>query len=145
METFLTEASNIQREKAIMLLEQAKLPTKDIDEKVKLFVLQNGQEIIGTGGLELMKEYGLLRSVSVKESEKGRGLGQKITQFVENYAKSIGIEEIYLLTNTAKDFFEKKENYMIVDRTLVPKEIQESKQFAETCPSSAIVMRKILL
>ncbi len=145
METFFTEVIEKQREEAISLLKEAKLPTNDIDENVKLFVLKNEQEIIGTGGLEQMDEYGLLRSVSVKESEKGKGLGQKITQSIENYAKSVGIKELYLLTNTAKDFFDKKENYEVIDRNLVPKEIQESRQFAETCPSSATVMRKILI
>lgn len=145
METFFSEASDKQREEAILLLEQAKLPTNDIDERVKLFVLQNNQEVIGTGGLEQMNDYGLLRSVSVKESEKGRGFGQKITQSIESYAKHIGIKELYLLTNTAKDFFDKKENYEVVNRNLVPKEIQESKQFAAICPSSATVMRKKLV
>ncbi|WP_435354089.1 arsenic resistance N-acetyltransferase ArsN2 [Emticicia sp. SJ17W-69] len=145
METFFTEASDKQRKQAILLLEQAQLPTKDIDESVKLFVLQSEQEVIGTGGLEQMNDYGLLRSVSVKESEKGRGFGQKITQSIENYAKLIGIKELYLLTNTAKDFFDKKENYEVVNRDLVPKEIQESTQFAGICPSSATVMRKKLV
>lgn len=145
METFFKEASEKQRKEAILLLNEAKLPTNDIDENVKLFVLQNEQEIIGTGGLEQIEKYGLLRSVSVKESEKGRGFGQKITESIEAYAKLVGIKELYLLTNTAKDFFDKKENYEVVARNLVPNEIQESKQFAETCPSSATVMRKILI
>lgn len=138
------ELAEAKRENAISLLKEAKLPTEDIDENVKLFVLENQGEIVATGGLEQMQEYGLLRSVSVKNSEKGRGFGQEISQKIENYAKSVGIKELYLLTNTAKDFFAKKENYESIDRNVAPEAIQNCRQFAQTCPSSATVMRKVL-
>jgi amino-acid N-acetyltransferase len=144
MKTNFTELLGIERETAILLLKDAKLPTEDIDENVKLFALESQKEMIGTGGLEQMDEYGLLRSVSVKDSEKGRGFGQEITKRIEEYAKSVGIKELYLLTNTAKDFFATKENYEIVDRNAVPEAIQNCRQFAQTCPSSATVMRKVL-
>jgi amino-acid N-acetyltransferase len=144
MKTNFTELLGIERESAILLLKDAKLPTEDIDENVKLFALESQKEMIGTGGLEQMDEYGLLRSVSVKDSEKGRGFGQEITKRIEEYAKSVGIKELYLLTNTAKDFFATKENYEIVDRNAVPEAIQNCRQFTQTCPSSATVMRKVL-
>jgi amino-acid N-acetyltransferase len=138
------EVSALQRETAILLLKEAKLPTEDIDENVKLFALENQQEMIGTGGLEQMQSYGLLRSVSIKDSEKGRGFGQEITKRIEDYAKSVGIKELYLLTNTAKDFFATKQNYEAIERNTAPEAIQNCRQFAQTCPSSATVMRKVL-
>jgi amino-acid N-acetyltransferase len=144
METNFTELPETKREMVISLLKDAKLPTEDIDENVKLFILENQQGIIGTGGIEQMKEYGLLRSVSVKNSEKGRGFGQEIAQQIESYAKSVGIKELYLLTNTAKDFFATKQNFEIVDRNAVPEAIQNCRQFTQTCPSSATLMRKVL-
>ncbi|AFK01809.1 GCN5-related N-acetyltransferase [Emticicia oligotrophica DSM 17448] len=138
------EALGTNRTKAMALLTDANLPTNDIDNQVNLFVLLENKEIIGTGGLEQKSNYGLLRSISVVNSEKGKGYGQLITEAVEQFALKNSITDLFLLTTTAKDFFEKKCGYQIVDRKEVPIEIQNSQQFSSVCPSSAIVMHKKL-
>lgn len=129
----------------LMLLQKANLPVNDIGEKVELFSLEDNEEIIGTAGLEIDGQIGLLRSVSVLESQKGKGYGHLIVQNLETYAQTQNIKELYLLTTTAKDFFEKKCNYDVVERVNVPTEIQNSQQFASVCPASAVVMKKSLV
>lgn len=127
------------------LLVSAGLPISDIGENVLLFSLEANQSIIGTAGLEIIGNIGLLRSVSVAETQKRNGYGHLITQKVESYAKLQNINELYLLTTTAKEFFEKKCHYEVVERVNVPTEIQSSQQFASVCPSSAVVMKKVLI
>lgn len=129
----------------LSLLQKANLPVNDIGEKVELFSLENNEDIIGTAGLEIEGQIGLLRSISVIESQKGKGYGHLIVQNLETYAQTQNIKELYLLTTTAKDFFEKKCNYDVVERVNVPTEIQNSQQFASVCPASAVVMKKSLV
>lgn len=126
----------------LALLSLANLPTSDICQNVELFSLEIDNEIIGTAGLETNGKIGLLRSLSVLESRKGKGFGLLIVQNLEAYAKTKNIKELYLLTTTAKGFFEKKCNYKVIERINVPIEIQNSQQFASVCPSSAVVMKK---
>lgn len=129
---------------ALTLLALANLPTNDIGNHVVLFSLETNGEIIATAGLERYGKVGLLRSVGVLDSQKGNGYGILITQHVETHAKNSGIEELYLLTLTAKDFFERKCHYEVVERANVVSEILNSPQFVSTCPSSAVVMKKVL-
>lgn len=126
------------------LLTLANLPVNDIGENVELFALEINEQIIATAGLETNGRIGLLRSVSVLESQKGKGYGLLIVQKLEKYAKNQGIKELYLLTTTAQEFFEKKCNYEVTERIHVPTEIQSSQQFASVCPSSAVVMKKVI-
>lgn len=128
----------------LALLTLANLPINDIGENVELFSLEMNEETIGTAGLEINSQIGLLRSVSVLESQKGKGYGFLIVRDLEEYAKTQNIKELYLLTTTAKEFFEKKCNYEVVERANVPTEIQNSQQFTSVCPSSAVVMKKII-
>ena len=93
--------------KVLVLLSLANLPTIDIGENVELFSLEMDSEIIGTAGLEIFGRIGLLRSLSVLESQKRKGYGFLIVQKLESYVKAKNIKELYLLTSTAKDFFEK--------------------------------------
>lgn len=128
----------------LALLTAANLPTNDIGENVELFSLEKNKQIVATAGLEIKGLIGLLRSVSVLESQKGKGYGHLIVQNLEDYAKTHHIKELYLLTTTAEEFFERKCNYEVVERINVPTEIQNSQQFASVCPSSAVVMKKVI-
>ena len=126
----------------LALLSLANLPISDIGENVGFFSLEIDSEIIGTVGLETNGKIGLLRSLSVLESQKGKGYGLLIVQNLEAYVKTKNINKLYLLTTTAKEFFEKKFNYEVIERVNVPIEIQSSQQFALVCPLSAVVMKK---
>lgn len=134
-----------KKSEVLTLLTLANLPTLDIGENVELFSLEINENIVGTAGLEIIGNIGLLRSVSVLESQKGKGYGHLIVQKLESYAKTQNIEALYLLTTTASKFFGQKCNYQMIERANVPIEIQNSQQFSSVCPSSAVVMKKVLV
>jgi N-acetylglutamate synthase-like GNAT family acetyltransferase len=140
---FFKEATEKQREKIAELLQENKLPTADIKPEVKLFALTQKGKVIGSGGLEVLGTLGLVRSVSIEEAQKGKGLGRFVAQELEDFARKEGLKELYLLTTTAKDFFERL-NYSPLDREAVPAEVQQTSEFASVCPASATVMRKVL-
>lgn len=130
-----------QRKMAITLLEQHNLPTSDIDDDKLLYLLMNGEDLIGTAGLEVFGNSALLRSVSVVKAQQGKGYGKVINNTIEKYVKEIGVDCIYLLTTTAKDFFE-RQGYWIIDRNTVPEAVKQTAEFSSLCPATAVVMMK---
>jgi amino-acid N-acetyltransferase len=133
--------SEQQRETAISLLQQQGLPVTDIDEDKLLYLLMKDDHIIGTAGLEIFADCALLRSVTVIRNDQGKGYGRIINDEIEKYAKESGINCLYLLTETAKDFFD-KQGYCVIKREEAPATIKQTAEFSSLCPSSAVVMRK---
>ena len=127
------------------LLEECGLPNHDISVKdlYHYFVLKNEPEVIGTIGLELFHPHGLLRSLAIKEGYRKKGLGKRLVYRLESYAVELNIRKLYLLTTTAESFFSKLD-YKKTSREDAPKSIQNSEEFSNICPDSAVVMSKIL-
>ncbi|HEX6192882.1 MAG TPA: arsenic resistance N-acetyltransferase ArsN2 [Chitinophagaceae bacterium] len=137
------EPANQYRSQAIDLLIANNLPVSDLDKSKPLYVLVIDEQVAATAGLELFEKTALLRSVSVKKDMQGQGLGKTIAREMEEIAKKKGVDTFYLLTTTAKDFFEKN-GYIVIDRNEVPDTIRSSSEFSSVCPSTATVMKKDL-
>ncbi len=135
----------IALEKLQKFLQINKLPHEDIAEDVttkgRIFLgyYDDSGELIGSGGLEMYGDSALLRSVAVKETVRGQALGKKIVDDLVSQARNSKINNIFLLTETAKDFFSKK-GFTIVSREEVPQQVRASSEFRYVCPSSAICM-----
>lgn len=122
------------------LLKSSGLPADDLDYKRDLLVgYYEGDELVGTGGLEVYGQSALLRSLSVKMGIRGKAVGSTITEYLVAEAKQRKIKSIYLLTETAHGFFLKK-GFVDVPRESVPAEVRSSEEFAKLCPQSAAVM-----
>lgn len=130
-----------ERNLAIALLEQHHLPTSDLDEDKLLYLLVEDDKLLGTAGLEIFEDCALLRSVSVAKGEQGKGYGKIINTAIEKYAMESGIECMYLLTTTAKPFFDKL-GYCAIERDAAPGPVKQSAEFLSLCPSSAVLMKK---
>ena len=139
----LIPANNSIKQLVIALLQENNLPVSDLDKGKHLFALLQKDQIIGTGGIEFFERCALLRSISVKKDLQGNGLGKFITAGLEKVSKQKGVDCLYLLTTTAKDFFN-KEGYEVINRDDVPESIKNTSEFSSVCPSSAIVMKKVL-
>lgn len=122
------------------LLKSSGLPADDLDYKRDLLVgYYEGDELVGTGALEVYGQYALLRSLSVKMGIRGKAVGSTITEYLVAEAKQRNIKAVYLLTETAHDFFLKR-GFVDVPRDAVPAEVRSSQEFAKLCPQSAAVM-----
>lgn len=133
--------SEQERQKVIDLLLQQKLPITDMKEDTLLYLLQDGVKVTGTVGLDIFDDCALLRSVSIVADARGKGYGKILNEQIEVFAKESGINCMYLITNTAKDFFE-RQGYCVIDRATAPDAIKQTDQFTGLCPSSAAVMKK---
>jgi len=125
----------------LSLLKSSKLPYQDIELANSLFISysdENGK-IIGSGGLEFYSSYALLRSVAVDEAQRGKAFGKEIVKDLVDRAKNKSVKAIYLLTETAHDFFLKR-GFTDVAREHVPVEVKASSEFSSVCPVSAACM-----
>ena len=116
------------------------LPFEDLDKDKHLLVgYYDKEKLIGTGAMEIYGDYGLLRSVSIIEAMRGKKLGSKIAYHLIERAKLSDLRGLYLLTETAKDFFEKI-GFEVIDRNSAVEEIRNSPEFTHVCPASAVTM-----
>ena len=130
----------------LWLLADAELPVEDLSpDKLKHFLVarDNNGSVRGVIGLEPFHEVGLLRSLAVHPSWRGRGLGLALTRHLEAYASEMGIKTLFLPTLTAAEFFPKL-GYQVVERAVVPEVIATTEEFRDVCPSSAVCLSKPL-
>jgi len=122
------------------LLRSSNLPADDLDFKKDLLVgYYEGDDLVGTGGLEIYGPYALLRSLSVKLGIRGKSVGSTIAEFLLQEARKKNLKAIYLLTETARGFFQKK-GFTDIPREQVPSEVKGSSEFTSVCPVSAAAM-----
>jgi protein-tyrosine-phosphatase/N-acetylglutamate synthase-like GNAT family acetyltransferase len=103
-------------------------------------VARRGDAVVGVAALEAHDGAGLLRSVAVAPSERGRGTGIALVADRLTAASAQGIASVYLLTNTAAPLFGRF-GFLAVERAAAPAVLQASPEFAGLCPSSATCMR----
>jgi amino-acid N-acetyltransferase len=126
------------------LLNGEKLPVSDLPESLDNFlVAQENGLVIGTAGIEIYGEHGLLRSIAVNTASRNKGIAGKLLERIENLARAKELKTLFLLTETAPDYFSRK-GYKTIGRADVPVEVQRSSEFSFVCPQSAIVMMKAL-
>jgi N-acetylglutamate synthase-like GNAT family acetyltransferase len=126
------------------LLSASKLPTEDLPDGLPhFFVVKKDEQLIGAAGVEIHGFYALLRSVAVAADFQGQGIAQELTKKALKEAVKQDVSEVYLITTTADQYFE-KQGFTRVERKGVPLEIAQTEQFSNICPSSAIVMKKQL-
>ena len=122
------------------LLKSSNLPADDLDYRKDLLVgYYEGNDLVGTGGLEVYGPYALLRSLSVKFGIRGKAVGTTIMEYLLREAHNRKLKAIYLLTETAHGFFLKK-GFRDIKRDEVPDEVKQSSEFSHVCPASAAVM-----
>ena len=125
------------------ILLENNLPVEDLSGKIDLFFAIQGESLIGVGGIEKYKEYGLLRSVAISDKYKDQGYGTELIKKLIYYATYQQLRELYLLTTTAKGFFEHL-GFTTIDHDQVPEVIQKTTEFSSLCPSTAFCMKKII-
>jgi len=124
--TVSIERANVDDLSAILeLLARSDLPQEGLsDHLATTLVAQAEQTVIGSAALELYGTAALLRSVAVDQAFRGQGLG---------------ITHVYLLTETAAEFFPRF-GFRPIARAQVPPAVQRSVEFTSVCPVSALAM-----
>lgn len=127
----------------VRLLEQCALPVADISpvSPVQFLGARSGSTLAAVVGLELYPPVGLLRSLAVAPSVRGRGIGRALVTSAESFAAARGVRTLFLLTTTAEPFF-RALGYRPVSRSAAPAAIQATSQFTDLCPASSSLLSR---
>ena len=90
-----------------------------------------GRRLVAVIGLEIKNHSALLRSLAVDADYRNRGIATRLVGEIEDYAKSMEVDTLYLLTLTAEAFFEKY-GYRRIARDSAPAGIQETTEFRKS-------------
>jgi N-acetylglutamate synthase-like GNAT family acetyltransferase len=125
-------------------LTEAKLAIVDlVGSGKRYFRLTEAGQSRAYGGFEAHGAHALLRSIVVEGRERGHGYGRTLVHGLMAEAAKLGLNDAYLLTETAMPFFAALD-FAPCAREAAPREIATSRQFAELCPASAKLMRREL-
>ncbi len=124
------------------LLSANNLPTADLNPLLEDFLVavENGG-LVAVMGIDNYGAAGLLRSAVVDSSYRNTGLASALLQHLLEAAKQSGLTNLYLITNTAENYFSKK-GFVKINRESVPAAVLQSKEFNGLCPASSAIMRR---
>ena len=124
------------------LLAANELPLDGVRDNFDSFVVAvDGDTIVGAVGLEKFDSAALLRSAVVHAEARGSGVGQRLVEQILERAEQSGIDEVYLLTTTAEDYFPRF-GFTRTTRASVPEAVKASAEFRGACPDTAVVMER---
>lgn len=95
----------------------------EIYERIRdFFVVRKNGRVVGAASLAICwEDLAEIRSVAVKNSESGKGIGKELLWACEEEAKRLGIKKVFVLTYIP-DYF-KKFGYSVVSRSKLPHKI----------------------
>jgi amino-acid N-acetyltransferase len=124
------------------LLEESRLTLEGFRESFgDALVAHRDGRIVGCVALEFHAGTALLRSLVVASSARGQRVGERLTGEALRVAATRGATDVYLLTETARDFFPRF-GFRVEDRSLAPPAILGSVEFRTACPKSAVMMHR---
>ena len=142
--TAIERALDSDRTAMESLLAAIGLPLDGLEIALHTAVVARGEGgVVGCAAFEPYGSIGLLRSVCVAAHLRGAGLGRKLVGAIEQLAAAVGISELFLLTDTAEEWFTGL-GYVPAVRTSVPAALRASPEFTGACPESAAVLHKRL-
>ncbi len=100
------------------------------DQFPTFFVLRNEKGVVGCVALEVYGDDAILRALAVDPEFRGAGYGWMLADTAVGQARWRGVRRIYLMTESASDFFAVKFGFRIVDRSTVGKQVAASDTFA---------------
>ncbi len=72
-------------------------------DNIRFFVARDGAEVLGTGALALMKDYGEVKSMFTAETGRGKGVAAAVLRMVEDTAREEGMTSLRLETGIGLD------------------------------------------
>jgi amino-acid N-acetyltransferase len=137
-----------KRSEYLKLLQAANLPTADLDQipdEHMIIVAGHDGSVVAGAAIQLSppETAALLRSVVVRPDHRGRGLGRHVVERAERLAGNRGATRLYLLTESARAYFERF-GYTSTPRETLPAGIAGLPEAAFLCPDAASCMVKSL-
>jgi len=141
MSVTILKASRADLPEVLGLLAAVQLPPEGVAEHLEGFlVARDGRRLIGCAGLERYDRLGLLRSVAVALDSQHGGLGSRLTAALLEEAAATGLEEVVLLTTTAREFFARRFGFAEAQRADYDERLAASVEWRLPRCASAVCM-----
>lgn len=124
------------------LLREGELPTLGVDLRLigGMAVAMRGSRLVGCAAIERLGDgLALLRSVAVRPELRGQGVGSGLVRDRMVWARSHGIEAVFLLTTSGRVFFGRL-GFLPTERNELPEVVRQHPQATTSCPESAVSM-----
>ena len=124
------------------LLDRNALAYPEVEQHVGdlLVVRDPTGHVVGCVALELYDEAGLLRSLATAQERRGEGLGWMLADAALARARSRGCRRVYLVTESASDFFAEKFGFRSVQPSMIDAAVAESPQFRSSSPNAVAMV-----
>ena len=142
----IKEAMPADLDEVLSLLSAVGLPLEGVAQNLDNFLVakDEGGQLVACAGLERYGEFALLRSVAVSNALQGSGIGSCLTARIIKHAQETGVQEILLLTTTARDFFARCFDFAEVSRNDYDAQFSASPEWNLPRCSSAVTMKLAL-
>lgn len=141
MKIDLRRSQQKDRDAIRALLSEARLPAESVDtSSTAFYIAEQEGRVVGMAGFEFYGNDALLRSVAVPPELQRKGIGALIVDLMLEEAAKSKVENVVLLTETAKEFFLKKGFSAVERSTITNEQMKNSSEFAQVCPQSAVCM-----
>lgn len=139
----IAQAARADLSELLALLGSVNLPHEGVEEHLDGFMVARDAKgrLVGCVGVERHGGVGLLRSAAVAPDAQGTGLGVRLTSALLDAARAEGLEEVVLLTTTARDFFGRKFGFEVAGRDGYAEALARSPEWNLPRCSSAVLMR----
>ena len=142
----IAPASPADLEEMLALLAAVGLPPDGVAEYLDGFLVarDGAGRLLGCIGMERYGRLGLLRSAAVAPDLQRSGLGSRLTAALLDRAAAAGVEEIALLTTTARDFFARKFGFAEAERADYEGRLGLSPEWGlPRCSSAVLMVREV--
>lgn len=89
------------------LLETNGLSTDGLGVDGSIYWIADATEATGVCGMEVDGDYGLLRSLAVRQDHRGRGLAKRLVDHAKVWARERGLVALYAFSKDTGSFFER--------------------------------------
>jgi amino-acid N-acetyltransferase len=125
------------------LLRVSHLPTVGAEKAADRFLVADNGQIIGILGVLYEGEKALLRSFAVSPLYQGKGIGGFLVSAMLHELTAQNIQEVYLLTETAADYF-KRIGFGEIARKAMPENLLKESGLDQACPCSSKCLKYLL-
>jgi amino-acid N-acetyltransferase len=101
-------------------------------------------ELIGIIGLEIYETSALLRSLAVRDTQRGQGLAHSLLNEAIHFANQNRIIDLFLLTETIEQMMKQQYGFRLVPKELIPVDMIESPFFNGICPNCSIMHKRLI-
>lgn len=119
------------------------LPIVGVDMNVNHFIVADNSRIMGVIGAQYSETKALLRSFAVNSRQRKCGVGTALIKQVQTQLRIQNTEEVYLLTDTAQEYF-KRLGFYEISRDQMPLLLLKESGLDQACPCTSHCMKFLL-